>query len=279
MRRLVGALVLALGAGALAEPAATPPTWADWVGDWTGKLSWASCSGDGNAKATLPVEAVDGTVTIDLSPAGSALSELAIAPAPNGWVGQQGDVTVRLSPSGRADTLDLAIDLESGCEVRGTLKRPTTGIAACDQLIAWARIESQCTKLARPPLENPARVARQREHWRTAKGQARAKLASQCATRATKLEAAMIDAGCAPSHDPDIGLRGAECQALRSSSERLGRCGNVPFDVRQALEREVVVLVAASQGADKSALPVVESECKAARDRLLAIGKQAGCPL
>jgi hypothetical protein len=280
MWRSVGAIVLALGAGALAAPATpAPPTWADWVGDWTGKLAWTSCSADGNDSATLPIEAVDGTVSIDLTPAGGALTSIAILPDPNGWTGQQSDVTVHVSPSGKASTLSLAIDLDSGCEIRGTLKRPSTGIDACDQLTAWARIESQCTKLTRPPLENAARIARQREQWRVAKGETKTKLGAQCATRAAKLEASMIDVGCAPSHDPQIGLRGAQCQALRSTSERLGRCGNVPFDVRQALEREVVVLVAASQGADKSALPVVESECKAARDRLLAIGKQAGCPL
>jgi hypothetical protein len=195
-----------------------------------------------------------------------------------GWMGQQGDVTVHLSRS-KADAFDLAIDLDSGCEVRGTLRRSSSGLAACDQLVAWARIESQCTRLSRPPLENPARVVRQREQWKNAKGDARTTIAAQCATRAGKLETELIDAGCAPSHDPEIGLRGAECQALRATSGRLSRCGNLPLDQRQALEREVVVLVAASQSPDKSALPVVESECKQARDRLTAIGKQVGCPL
>jgi len=279
MRRIVGAVVMALGAGAIAAPAEAPPTWADWVGDWTGKLAWESCSADGNDKATVHVDAIDGVVTVDLTPAGGALGPLAITPDPRGWVGQQGDVTVHLASSGKASTLELEVDLDSGCAVRGTLRRASTGIESCDQLVAWARVEAQCTKLTRPPLENPSRVARQREQWSVSKGDTRRKLAAQCSTRATKLETALIDAGCAPSHDPEIGLRGAECQALRASSARLGRCGNVPLDQRQALEREVVVLVAASQGADKSALPVVESECKAARDRVLAIGKLAGCPL
>lgn len=280
MRHLVGVLCLALGSAAIAAPEpADTPTWADWIGDWSGKLAWSSCSGDGHVKATLSLDATDGAVAIDLTPAGSALGAMSlVSDGANGWTAQQGDVTLKLTRA-KADSIDLAIDLDSGCEVRGTLRRPSTGLAACDQLVAWARVESQCTRLSRPPLENPARVARQREQWKAAKGEARTALAAQCSTRAAKLETALIDAGCAPNHDPEIGLRGAECQALRTTSGRLSRCGNLPLDQRQALEREVVVLVAASQSPDKSALPVVEAECKQARDRLVAIGKQVGCPL
>jgi hypothetical protein len=272
-------LILALATGALAAPAATPAvTWADWVGSWDAKLKWSSCSADGNDRATLAVDAVDGAVSIDLGPAGGALATMSLVQDETGWSGQQGDVSVRLRRS-KVDVLELAIDLDSGCEIRGNLARKSTGIAACDRLAAWSRVESHCTKLSKPPLENPARLAKQREQWVAARGDAKAKLAAQCTARATKLETALIDVGCAPNPDPQIGLRGAECQALRVASGRLSRCGNVPYDVRIALEREVVVLVAASQGADKAALPVVEAECKQARDRVLAIGKQAGCPL
>lgn len=280
MRRAPGVLILALASGALAAPAEPPrTTWANWVGSWNAKLKWASCAADGEERATVSVDAVDGAVSVDLTAAGGALAEMSLVEDKDGWSGQQGDVTVRLRRSSKADELELAIDLDSGCEIRGSLSRTSTGIAACDRLAAWARIESHCTKLVKPPLENPARLAKQREQWLAAKGDQRTKLAAQCTARATKLETALIDVGCAPSPDPQIGLRGAECQALKVASGRLGRCGNVPYDVRSALEREVVVLVAASQGADKAALPVVEAECKQARDRLLAIGKQAGCPL
>jgi hypothetical protein len=278
MRRAWGVLILALATGALAAPAVPATTWADWVGTWNATLNVASCSADVETKAALSIDAVDGAVSIELATASSALGTLSLVQDETGWSGQQGDVKVRLDRS-KADALALAIDLDSGCEIRGNLTRATTGITSCDRLAAWARIEAHCTKLTRPPLENPARVAKQREQWLAAKGDARTKIAAQCTTRAQKLETSLIDAGCAPSPDPQIGLRGAECQALRTTASRLGRCGNVPFDVRTALEREVVVLVAASQGADKSALPVVEAECKQARDRITAIGKQAGCPL
>ncbi len=278
MRCAPGLLILACASGALAAPAAAPAvTWADWVGRWDARLKSASCSADIEDRAKIAVDAVDGVVSIDLSAAGATLGTLSLVADETGWSGQQGDVKVSIKRT-KADALELAVDLDSGCEIRGNLTRTTTGIAACDLLAAWARIESHCTRLSRPPLENPSRVAKQREQWVAAKGEARTKLATQCTARAAKLETTLIDAGCAPSPDPQIGLRGAECQALRTTASRLNRCGNVPFDVRTALEREVVVLVAASQGADKAALPVVEAECKQARDRLHSIGKQAGCP-
>jgi len=281
MRRAPVLLSLVLAGGALADPAPATQTrtpWADWVGDWTGKLKWQSCSADGEERPTLSVDATDGVLSLDLRNAGSALPALTLVEDTAGWSGQQGDVTARVSRS-KGNALDLTVDLESGCQITGTLARPASGIASCDRLSAWARIESQCTKLTRPPLENQARLARQREQWAKAKGEARAKLAAQCTARGAKVEAALIDAGCAPHADPAIGLRGAECQALRSSGARIIRCGNVPFDVRETFEREVVVLMAASQGADKAALPVVETECRQARDRMVTIAKQAGCPL
>jgi hypothetical protein len=272
-------LSLAIAGGALADPPPPPrPSWADGVGDWEGKLKWQSCSAEGEERPTLSLDATDGVLSLDLRNAGGALPALTLVEDTLGWTGQQGDVSVTVKRP-KPDALDLVVRLESGCEISGTLARPSIGIASCDRLSAWARIESQCTKLSRPPLENPARLARQREQWAKAKGEARTKLSAQCTARGTKVEAALIDAGCAPHPDPAIGLRGAECQALRGTSARIVRCGNVPFDLREALEREVVVLIAASQGADKAALPVVEAECKQARDRLVTIAKQAGCPL
>jgi hypothetical protein len=281
MRRLSVAVMLAAATGALAQPTAAPPSsWADYVGDWQGKLRWTGCGGEGADRAAIAVDAVDGVMSIDLSAAGGALPKLTLVEEEaGGWGGQQGDVSVRVKRGPRTSALELAVDLDSGCEVRAILARSSVGIAACDRLAAWARIESQCTRLVRPPLENAARLARQRAQWTKATGDTRDRLATQCAARATKVETSLIDAGCAPSPDPAIGLRGAECQALQVAAGRIARCGNVPSDLRAALEREVVVLVAAAQGADKAALPVVEGECRRIRERLVTVGKHAGCPL
>jgi hypothetical protein len=276
MRRWLLALGLATASGALAAPPPRSLDWADWVGDWSGKLEWTSCSAEGEPRATLAVDAIDGALAIDLTPAGGALGKMPLVEDGSEWAGQQGDVNVRLR-RGKTD-LEVAVTLDSGCEVKGTLARATTGIRECDRLAAWARIESQCKKLARPPLENAARLARQRRTWAKSNGDARSKLAEQCTARSAKVEAELVDAGCAPHPDPAIGMRGAECQALRGAAARLARCGNVPFDLREALAREVVVLVAAAQGADKESLPVVDAECRRTREKLVSVAQQAGCP-
>jgi hypothetical protein len=270
-------LILAAASGALAGPAPAPVTWADWVGDWDGKLKWANCTADGADRATLPFEAVDGAVSIDLSPAGSALALMPLVEDADGWLGQQADVTVHVKRA-KADKLELAIDLDSGCQIRGTLARSSVGIPACDRLAAWARIETHCTKLSRPPLENTARLVRQREEWKKARGDDRTKLAAQCTARSTKVEQELVDTGCAPHPDPAIGMRGAECQALHGISARLTRCSALPSDQRDTYAREVLVLLAAAQGADKASLPIVDAECKRTRERLFAIAQQVGCP-
>jgi hypothetical protein len=279
VRRFSVVLVLAAASAALANPPAPakPRPWADWVGDWDGKLKWTSCTADGADRASLAIDANDGSVTIDLAPAGSALPSVSLVEDGEGWIGQQADVTVR-ARRGKRDKLEIAVDLDSGCQVRGTLARASVGIPACDRLAGWARIESHCTKLTRPPLENAARLARQRAVWRKAKRDDRDKLATQCTARSAKVEQELVDAGCAPHPDPAIGMRGAECQALRGIASRIGRCGNLPQDQRDAYAREVLVLRAAAQGADKGSLPVVEAECKRARERLVAIAQQVGCP-
>jgi hypothetical protein len=274
---------MAATSGALATPLAQPQpqTWADWVGDWEGKLKWTSCSTDGADRASIALDAIDGSVSLDLTPAGSALPVMSLAEDADGWAAQQADVSVKVKrgkSDKKGDKLELAVDLDSGCQVRGTLTRASVGIAACDRLAAWARIESHCTKLSRPPLENAARLARQRAEWRKARGDDRTKLAAQCTARSAKVEQELVDIGCAPNADPAIGMRGAECQALRGIAGRLSRCSNLPSDQRDAYAREVLVLLAAAQGADKASLPVVDAECKRERDKLFAIAQQVGCP-
>lgn len=264
MRRAVVAGALAVTAAALAKPAApTTPGWGDWVGDYSGKLAWTSCTADGEGSATLPLDATDGTVTIDLTPAGGALEGFTLVEDKVGWAAHEGDVTLHVARP-KADTIELAIDLESGCQVRGTLKRPSTGIAACDRLAGWARIEAHCTKLVRPALENAARLVRQRKTWLSAKGAERDKLASQCDARAAKVESELVDAGCAPNPDPAIGMHGAECVALHASLTRLQRCHALPPDVEQLLVQD-------------AASAVTDAECKASRARIISTSKQVGC--
>ncbi len=276
MRRRVVLGALAIASGALARPAPAP-TWADWVGEWQGKLRWTSCTADGAPQATLPIEATDGAVAIDLAPAGGGLGATSLVEDNAGWLGQNGDVTVRLAH--RAGKLALAIDLDSGCQIRGELARATSGIAACDRLAAWTSIEARCTKLVKPALENEARLARQRATWLEARGDARTKLGAQCDARASKVETELVDAGCAPNPDPAIGMKGAECRALAQAASRLGRCASVPTDLATLIAQEASALVGAAQQATTAEMPYVEVQCKRVRERIAQTVQQSGCPL
>src|SRR5258706_15414097 len=126
MRRLPVLVLLAAASGALAGPSAQPATWAEWVGDWQGKLKWSSCSAEGDERASLALDAVDGAVALDLAPAGAALASMQLVEDNGGWIGQQGDVTVRVRHA-KPETLELAVDLDSGCQVRATLTRDSVG--------------------------------------------------------------------------------------------------------------------------------------------------------
>jgi hypothetical protein len=276
MRRWPFLVALGLASGALARPAGAP-TWADWVGDWEGKLHWASCTRDGEQQATVAIDATDGAVSIDLAGLGNGLGGMSLVEDNGGWVGQQADVTLHLKNA--HDAVELGLELDSGCQVHATLHRATVGIAQCDRLAAWARIESRCTKLSKPALENPARLVRQHAKWAKATGEDRSELAAQCEARSAKVETELVDVGCAPSPDPGIGLRGAECQALRQVAGRIERCPSMPADLRSLLARDAYDLAAITQTADTtSALQAIENQCKQMRERLTAAGKNVGCP-
>lgn len=277
MRRWPFLLALGLASGAIARPAGAP-SWADWVGDWDGKARWVSCTHDGEQPAAIAIDATDGAVAVDLGGMGHGLGGMSLVEDNAGWVGQQADVTVHLGHA-HGDALDVELDLDSGCQARATLHRATVGIPQCDRLAAWARIESRCTKLSKPALENPARLVRQHAQWAKAKGDARTELATQCEARSSKVEAELVDAGCAPSPDPGIGLRGAECQALRQVAGRVERCPSMPADLRSLLARDAYDLAAMTQTADTaSALQAIENQCKQMRERLAAEAKNVGCP-
>jgi hypothetical protein len=261
--------------------AATPApvlSWADWVGDWGGKLKWSGCSIDGEPTATVALDATDGALAIDLAPAGGALSTLSLVENNTGWLGQQGDVTVKLA-HGRDSTLDLAVELESGCTMHANMKRASVGIPACDELAGWARIEEHCTKLAKPRLENLARLVRQRLEWTKARGDVRTTLSAQCKARATKVETELAEAGCAPDPNP-VSQRGPECQALRQTAAKLSRCGTLPFDLATSLAHDANQLASAVAGAEtETSLKVVEKQCKQMRDQISEAAQQAGCAL
>ncbi|MEO6774947.1 MAG: hypothetical protein ABI467_18405, partial [Kofleriaceae bacterium] len=277
-----GPSAAALPRGSAATPAPSWAGWADWVGDWAGKLTWAGCTLDGHASASLAFDATDGAIAIDLTPAGGALGPMSLVETDPGWQGQHGDVSVRLARGndhGNDHTVELAVELESGCAMHATLQRSAVGIAACDELAAWARIEEHCTKLAKPRLESLARLVRQRAEWHQARGELRPAIARQCKGRAAKVEAELIEAGCAPDPNP-AAMRGPECHALRQTAAKLARCSTLPFALATSLAHDANQLASAVAGAEsETSLRVVERQCREMRAQITEAGLQAGCAM
>ena len=186
--------------------------WSDWAGDYSGKLAWTSCSVPGASTATIAIDAVDGALKVELARAADWLPALSLLEEEDGTLqGRQADLAVTLAHPA-ANAVDVAIDLESGCRARGRLVRaPSKAGTACDRLVAWARIESRCTKLRAPPLE---------------KKLGKPKSSDRCEARAIAVEHELIDAGCAPNPTAAKGI--AACLATVAQAERLDRCASAP---------------------------------------------------
>jgi hypothetical protein len=278
MRRVLVALAL-FGAVIATGAPADSVKWADWVGDYQGKLRWTGCTAPGPESATVAIDATDAVMRVDLAPVSSGLQAMTLVTDEHevGWQAQQGDVTTRLGRPAEG-VIELAVDLDSGCSVRGSLKRASSGIAACDRLVAWSRIEGKCTKLTGPRLELPARLVRQRETWAKARGEERSVLAAQCDTRSAKVETELVDAGCAPN--PDVGLvDSADCRRLASIAAKLERCGGVPATVKSEISVMTMQLLGGSQTVDASSRPVVDAQCQAAATRVADMAPKFRCML
>lgn len=262
--------------GAAPDPRPPTSTWADWAGGYTGTLTWSGCTAAGARTPTLALDFLDGVATIDLAPAHPGMRALTLVADEGdkvGWSARQGDVAVTIAAArqnGRpvSNTLELAIDLDSGCTVRGRLTRKATGVAACDRLLGWARIDARCTKQP-APTEDLARLLA--TIWKPAD-------AARCTARAATLERSLIDIGCAPHPDPKIGVRSPDCLELSQVASRISRCSSVLPQIKDLAVATAHAVVSASQTAEKATLPYVEQQCRDTRAELIAIATKFGCP-
>jgi len=228
-------------------PQAEAAPWSDWAGDYSGKLAWTSCSAPGASTATIAIDAVDGALKVELARAADWLPALSLLEEEDGTLqGRQADLAVTLAHPA-ANAVDVAIDLESGCRARGRLVRaPSKAGAACDRLVAWARIEARCTKLHAPALEKKL-----------------GKL-ERCEARATAVEHELIDAGCAPNPAAAKGV--AVCLATVAQAERLERCASAPRENAVILSRVAHTDADAAQTATTPGeLAKLEQDCAATR--------------
>lgn len=262
--RVLVSLVIATTATVAAEPARSP--WADWAGSYRGALTWSGCTIAGAKAPTLAIDFVDGVATIDLAPARPGLRAMSLLEEADHWSGRQGDVAVELVRA--RDGIHLAVDIAGGCLVRGRLTKASAGVAACDRLLGWARIEARCTK-QQAPVEDLAKLLA--TAWKPAD-------ANRCAQRAATLEHALIDVGCAPHPDPKIGVRSPDCLDLAQQAARISRCGTVLPDLKTLAVNTAHAIVSASQTAERSTLPAVEQQCRDTRAELIAIATKFRCP-
>lgn len=274
MKRAIVALGLAVAFGAAAE--ATPrPRWSDWVGDYTGKLAWPGCTTKGEKTATLALDAVDGALSIDLTPAGGGLRPMSLVEDGATWTAQQGDVKLTIVRPQR-DAIELTVELGTDCVLRSILRRASTKIAACDQLVAWVRIEAACTKRVAAALEDPAALAKERATWNKPR---KARVAEQCATRASKVEASLVDVGCAPDPLPPSMVRAPDCARFVDAARTFQQCPLALPAVKAQALTDAASLLATCGTADDAALRVLSEKCRDAYVRLSRIATHSRCPL
>src|SRR5438270_296796 len=100
---------------------------------------------------------------------------------------------------------------------------------------------------------------------------------SHCAVDGPKSATVAVDAtGCAPSPEPDIGVRATSCRALVADANRVQRCATAPADSIVSL---VAQLAAASQTASAAELPTIEAQCEDVHARLRELARRVRCPL
>jgi hypothetical protein len=272
VRRSVIAMVVVGGLVPVVEAAPAGVSWGDLVGSYQGRLAWKNCNTPGVERATIAVDAMDGALEIDLTAAAGGLRAFSLAPeSTTAWSAQQGDVSVRVERP-RADQLALHVIIDDSCEVRATLTRKTIGIPACDRLLGWSRIEQWCTKRSGTPLEDREALVFERTVWAKQKKTA----AATCAARADKLATAMIDAGCAPTEDPDSVQLGTTCLALAHAAVRVQRCTTAPPELVQTAQHLGSLAV---PGPDPASRVVAERTCENGLEALGRLAQQARCPL
>ncbi len=240
--------------------------WSDWVGTYSGKLDWRGCTAPGHATATVTLDAADAVMSIDLGPAGGALPALTLVydDEHTTWSGQQGDLCVTLSHP-RDNALAVAVELDSGCTMHATLARTSSGIAACDRMLGWARIAGRCTR-HEPPADLAALAKRT---WKKAD-------AASCTTRATQLATDLVAAGCAPDPDAATSSLGAACRALADETRRLARCPRAT-PAMLGIAEQLDTLPATHP--DPAQRAIAEANCQAARDLLAKLAQDARCPI
>lgn len=225
MRRVVVAAVIVLG---LAPEGRAGRDVETWVGTWTGTATWKDCTVEGASDLEVEVGWHDGALWIDGAAIYEGLGEVAPEVRKGGALVHEVDgLTVRLErKKGKAL---LTLKTAAKCSMSAKLARDGTGLAACDDLIALARVATSC------PLEVDDDPSDEVEGWRAlakAGAKKRKRALARCASRADALRERLVAHDCVPPEDDPVDL--AECREVWRVAQKLMRCGHVPVEFKQS---------------------------------------------
>lgn len=196
----------------------------DWVGTWSGPATWKDCSVQGADTLDVAITWRDGTLWLDGAALYDGLGEIAPDVHDDGSLGYDDDDLAISVKRTKKKGVVLTLTTAAQCTMTAKIARATTGIGACDGLVALAAAATSCqVALDDDPTADV-------ETWRGLTGAKRRAAATQCTARATTLKATLVADDCVPpDHDP---AGSAQCRAAWQQVSRIDRCEQVPADFK-----------------------------------------------
>jgi hypothetical protein len=274
--------VLALAGGVVADPAVAVDDGAGPVdpvavaGRYKTKLLWSGCDPAGAKTPVVSLAPIDGRLELDLGPARDGLSAIVVAGDSRSLTGTMSDVTATLAFG--AKSAELSIELTSGCRARGTAKRETTGIAACDELVALARVEDGCGAIAPANrLEDVTAVDAEATSWAKAKGAKKKSTDAACSVRVAALRPALTDAACLAVPAEDTPTLLPECRDLAASIAKLSQCRALDATTRTMLRDMLGQISVHAVHTDAGSISVARQVCLRQVEELRELAPRIGC--
>lgn len=221
-------------AGAIAQTApASQPTLAEaWVGTWTGKVTWKECSLETGAALTLPIQALNSTLTSDGDLLYEGLGAVIWSPSGANLVVSREGVELSLAPA-KKGAVKLRMTTQSGCLATATLKRATSGMPSCDAVRALATVKSTCDGLDEATRDDELEaVDGAWKGWKKLKGKKKKAQAKRCTAQLSGLRT--DTASCAVVGGGAI-IAGGACGRMLAMYTAFANCSALPAEARKSI--------------------------------------------
>lgn len=268
------AVVVLLGLATLAPDARADRTVEDWVGIWTGKASWKGCTAPGGAALTVAVSWHDGALWIDGSALYEGLGEVTTETRPGGAVVHEVDgleIELRTATKKSKGKATITLSTAAQCTMTAKVARPSSGIGACDDLVALAGAASGCG------LDLDDDPATEVDGWRALTGKKRRKAATACQARVDTLRVTLVAEQCLPpQNDPsDV----AECRDTWRLAQRMVQCQRLPAEDKAGTLQGIAELKRSLRSLhDRAdAADIATTACKDTNETLKVIVDALGC--